>query len=113
MAKETFGAESLMRMDGGRIALAINNELHRVIEDLSDRPADRTARKVIIQIEISPVGDGSVADSTKVGFQVKSTVPTKKSRSYSMRVYGGRELQFNEASPSDARQGTLDDIESD
>ncbi len=108
-----FSLSDLQSLDNGRIEVAFQQALQRVLHDCEDRPGAGDARKVVLQVEVVPVcdEDGMLAD-TKVAFQVKDTVPTRKSRVYSMdiRKVGGnkRQLIFNDLSDDNIDQKTID-----
>lgn len=107
MALEKFNLEALAKIDGGRLAVVFEQALRRVQEDLHDRPNLKKPRKVEVHITFKPVPHDSDLDSVDVSFQVKDNVPKRESKEYNMlAVRGG--LAFNELSPDEVRQGTLD-----
>jgi hypothetical protein len=108
MVMEQFSLESLNSIDEGRIREAVNAALKRCDVDCRDRPALKDARKVTIEISLEPqVGDTGDLHSVDVSFSVSDKQPKRKSRTYNMAsVPGG--LLFNERSPEDIKQGTLD-----
>lgn len=111
MAKKLLDLRALGEFDGGRLASAFDLELAKVVHDLSDKPGDTTARKLILQIDFSPVAPSGVIDDVKVGIQVHAKVPSQKSRTYSMTVRAGERLMFNDESADNAKQGTLDELD--
>lgn len=102
-----LGYKSIGDMENGKIGVAFDNELKRVVADLNDRPGLKKPRKVMIQITFLPVGDQGVVDSVNFGVQIKSNVPEKKSKVYSAGLNGVDTLVVNEDSPDNWRQGTL------
>ena len=109
MPIEKFQLGSLSTIDGGRINEAFEQALKRCEMDCKDRPATAKARKVALTAELVPVctpqGD---LESVDVTFQIKDTVPTRESATYNMKAVPGG-LLFNELSPEDVRQGTIDE----
>lgn len=66
----------------------------------------KKARKVTLEITITPEIDGERLDSCTVEFDIKERIPARSSKAYNMRAgHGG--LLFNELSPDDVDQGTI------
>lgn len=107
MALEKFNLATIADMDGGRIRAAFEQALARLEADLKDRPAVKTARKLELILDLTPVSDGGELDSVNVKFRVKDNVPKRESKAYNMQAVAGG-LLFNDASPEDVKQKTLD-----
>lgn len=108
MAMVELTLDSLKDLDDGRVALAFVHELRRVVTDCEDRPGDTSVRKVSLQAEIKPVvAPGGLLDGVTVGFQVKSSLPTKKSKVYTMNARRGGQLLFSSDNAEDYRQRSL------
>jgi len=96
-------------LDGGRISEAFMTELRRVALDCDDRPADDKARKVTLELQITPVCDEhGCLDTVRGKFHVKSTVPQRRSRSYDFAYRAGGQLVFNDMSDDNFRQQTFE-----
>ena len=111
MAVHALTLAALMEdLDGGRIHEAFAQELKRVVMDCDDRPGDKKPRKVLLQLDIAPIIDehGNL-DSVAGAFQIKSTVPQRKSKVYSFGVRQGGQLVFNDLSDDNINQRTLDE----
>lgn len=110
MAYEKFTMQTLLGIDGGRIREAFEMTLAQCEQDMADRPGVRAARKVTLTITLTPDTDeeGNLCAST-VGFDVKSSMPKRKSRDYAMRAEPGRGLWFNEYAPENPAQRTIDE----
>lgn len=112
MALEKFSLGALSTIDNGKVAAAFAHALRRCEEDCKDRPAVDTARTIMLDIQITPVvGDDGALESVNVSFRIKNSVPERQSKTYNktynmQATRGG--LLFNELSPDDVRQGTLD-----
>lgn len=111
MAVHELTLQALMEdLDSGRIHEAFAAELRRVVLDCDDRPADGKARKVLLQLDVVPViDDQGNLDSVKGAFQIKSTVPQRRSKVYSFGVREGGKLVFNDLSEDNINQRTIDE----
>jgi len=118
MLKE-FSLADLKSLDDGRVDEAFKQALERVLGDCSDRPGADSVRKVVLQMELLPIcGESGELEDVKVGFQVKETIPTRKSKVYSMdvrRTSGNdgrhrRQLVFNDMSEDNVAQRTVDEL---
>lgn len=113
MPMQQLSLATLKDLDDGRVAVAFLHELTRIVQDCEDRPGDKKSRKVLLQGEVTPImfEDGTL-DSVKVEFQIKSSVPTRKSKTYTMAVRKGQRgamLVFSSENPEDHRQKSLID----
>jgi len=108
MALQKFDLESLALLDGGRARVVFDQLMRRVHADCEDRPGLKGARKVAMTVELVPVAaDDSSLDSVDVTISFTATIPKRRTKSYNMRAERGG-LLFNELSPEEARQMTLD-----
>ncbi len=55
MQKKPFTAKSLLEVDSGSVALAIDKEIKRAFMDMADRPEIKKPRKIALTIEMSPI----------------------------------------------------------
>lgn len=107
MALERFALSTIATMDDGRINEAFLQALRRCEDDCKDRPGLKDERVVKIEVRMAPIGDEGDLESVNVAFKITDTVPKRSSKTYNMKsVPGG--LLFNDASPEDVRQATLD-----
>lgn len=96
-------------LDRGKVALAFNHALRVATLDVLDRPADKTARKVTLTVELRPKLDkhSAALDVIENEFIIKTTVPNQRSASYPMVAdQEGRQI-FKPGSPFDPRQGAF------
>lgn len=102
--------DSLKDLDSGKAAVAFENHLRRVASDCYDRPADATSRKVTMEIAFTPVmePDGSCSE-VKAQIHVKSSVPTHRTKVYSLGLRPNGNFVFSEHSPDNINQPTLMD----
>lgn len=110
MAVYELNLASLMdALDGGRIHEAFMAELRRVAMDCEDRPGDDKVRRVSLELNLTPVVDEQGRlDSLSGKFHVTSTVPKRRSKSYSFRFRQGGRLVFNDLSDDNIHQKTIE-----
>lgn len=114
MALVEFDLKSLDSLDGGRVLVAWQQALKRVMLDCQDRPAVSDARKITLQTDVVPViGDDGLLDTVRLQFQVKDTAPVRKSKKYEMEPRRGGMLVFNDLSDDNVKQRTLDELETE
>ncbi len=117
MALHELSLDSLLALDGGRVAVAWQQALLRAVADCEDRPAEEKPRVINLQAEIVPVTDENdvhIVDSVSIKFQIKETIPTRKSKLYSFGIRKKRDqlqLVFNDLSDDDINQRTIDQQE--
>lgn len=107
MALEQFSLATLAEMDGGRIRTAFEQALKRLEADCKDRPGVKRARQLQLVVDMQPVADDGELDSVNVTFRIKESIPKRESKAYNMQAVPGG-LLFNDASPEDVRQMSLD-----
>jgi hypothetical protein len=111
MTVKELTLDSLLALDGGRVATAFQHALRRALDDCRDRPGEERARVVSLQLEMVPVCDESgLCDEVTAGFQVNDKIPTRKSKKYSMGIRSGADgpmAVFNADSLDNVNQGTL------
>lgn len=102
----TFSAIELL--DEGKIAKLLKRHLTQVAQDCVNRPADDSARKVMLQFEFRPILDPDTreCDLVKCEIECKSKVPTFRSKKYEMRVHRSG-FAFNADFPDDLDQPSL------
>lgn len=110
MSVRLLNLQSLAELDLGKGAEAFQVLLKRAVEDCMDRPGDKTARKVALEIHIVPVMEQG-GDCTEVSAEIHCTarVPTYRTKPYSMGVRKGGMLVFNPDSPDNINQTTFID----
>lgn len=101
--------ESLAKMDGGRLGLAFQQALKRVVQDCDDRPGEKKPRSVTIHLAAIPILDeDGLADNCKIQFQIADSVPKRRSKVYDMSLRKGGHLLFNDDSLDSVDQGTFE-----
>lgn len=100
--------ESLKDLDAGKAVIAFERHLTRAANDCADRPGDRKPRKVILEINLTPVLDEDLdCTEVKAQIQVTSKVPVHRTKVYSLGMRRNGILVFNEDSPEAIDQTTL------
>lgn len=99
---------ALEQMDSGKIARLVKSHLQKLSADCLNRPADDTARTMNVEFSFTPVLDPDSGDceTAKLRINVKSKVPTFRSKSYECRV-GQKGFSFNQDFPDDLDQPAL------
>lgn len=106
---KSFDLQSLARIDGGRIAIAFEQALRRVVQDCDDRPGEDRARTVTMSLACKPVLDSDgLCEDCDVQISVTDSVPKRKSKIYNMSLRKGGHLLFNDDSLDNVDQETLD-----
>ena len=107
--------ESIKQLDGGAAMETFQTAVQRAVKDCIDRPGDKRARKVILQLAITPVstvtGNTIDCDGAKGLFQCKVKIPDWETREVDFGVQNSGDLIFNPDSPRDHKQMTLLDGE--
>lgn len=102
----------LVNLDAGRVHVAFDQAVARVVRDCQDRPGDKAPRKVLLQLAVVPVvGEDGGCEECLAEFQVKDTVPTRKSKTYSLATNRKGDLIYSEGSPSNVHQTTFEDVD--
>lgn len=91
----------------GVVNEAFTQELHRVVEDVKDRPHDEHARRVSINFIVKPADPHG--DNATVECEVIASVPKRVTRPYDMRIQANGQLAFQSESPENSDQMDLDD----
>jgi hypothetical protein len=102
-----FTLESLRDLDGGKAAVAFTQHVKRAALDCLDRPGDKAARKVTLEISLIPVMEPG-GDCTEVDVQIKasSAVPKHQTKPYSFGLRRGGMLVFNPDATDNVNQST-------
>lgn len=114
MARKTLALRELVNLDLGKIDAAWAQAREEAARDILDRPHDKTKRKVVLSMNLEPeevISNG--VESVLVSFQVETKVPKRTSKSYSMAVDHKGSMVFNDESPDNSKQMTLDEVASD
>lgn len=100
---------------GGAVGKIFDQKLSGVIADCNDRPGNKTARKVIIEVAVTPVDDDLEGEKVDIECSVHSKVPVMAIKAHQARVSKtrdkatGRDVYHADfgGDPEDADQLTL------
>lgn len=114
-----FDLDTLKEIDGGKPALAFRKQLDAALADCVDRGVqDQAARKVTMEISLTPVPADGVVDEVRVDIAYKTGVPKFRTKMYSMGIRNmskdgkrQRMLVFNPMSPDNVNQSTFDAVD--
>jgi len=105
MAHLFFTLDTLQELDGGRVVEAFNQAIRRAVADCDDRPGEQNARKITLSVALVPVIDDSGAcDGVDATFDIRDTIPTRKSKRYSFGMKSDGRLYFSTESPDNVAQ---------
>ena len=108
--KQKFSIGNLNALDDGKVQVALDRELTKIANDMSQRPGDKTARKLQLEVMFTPsANELGNCDAAMMEFTIKTVLPPRRSATYSVGVAGNGTLVFNDASPDNVNQGTLDE----
>lgn len=108
--KTAFEISKLSSVDDGRIAAAVDLAIEQCSRDCVDRPGDSGTRKVTLEIGIKPEqGEDGSCETAAVEFQIKTSLPARRSKTFQMATKPSGMLEFNPASPDAIGQRTLDE----
>ena len=102
-------------MSGGAVAAQFQRHLARAFADCEDRPGDKTARKLVLEVEIVPVleqlddaGMPAVINAD-VSCKIKSKLPDHVSKPTECQIKQDHRAIFNDMSEGNVSQKTIDE----
>lgn len=100
----------LEKIDGGLVARAFEKELRGIFDDLRERPALAKAREIIVKLTFVPATDASGTElvEVKMTAEIAPKRPASKCRELSTRLLGVEKLVYDDLSPNDVHQRTID-----
>jgi len=103
---------TLAQIDRGILGMALDLELAKAVADCRDRPAEKTAREITLNIKIKPcepdlTGD---VDSIDLTYSVKGKHPPRKSKTTNCGVQKNNRLVYADMAPDNHKQRTIDEI---
>jgi len=113
--KIRLGLEALGVLDGGKVRAAVDHELKHILKDCADRPGEKAARQVSIDINLVPEQDDTgIATTGQLEVVITSKVPNRRTKAYQFAIEenakGEPEALFNDHSRTNVRQSTLDEV---
>jgi hypothetical protein len=105
-----FDVKNWHELDNGRLAIAVEKAIRRIVADCRDRPGLDNARKMTLTLTFKPFADdlGDVV-SINLDFDVKTAVPSTGREGLSLGVQKDGQLTFSTHSPDNVAQTTVFD----
>lgn len=102
----TLQIQTLAKLDGGKLVLAANHAIRQAIADVQDRPGDKSARKVTLDLVFRPEldKDAAILDTVRVQGRVNVVIPKRQTVEYPMLPMNNGTVIFQEHSPMEPRQ---------
>ena len=111
MSLQRLSLATMGDLDGGLAMATFQDAVKRAVRDCMERPGDKRARKVILQMALTPVpvitGNTIDCDGAKGAFQCRVKIPDWETREVDFGVQNSGDLLFNPDSPRDHKQMTL------
>ena len=114
--KQLLSLETLGNLDRGRVGVAINKGILTLIKDMNNRGSVITPRLLNISVSMKPASYDEAGDLEQIVTDVTIEARTPKliSSLTTMDINKHSEtLTFNDHSPDDPKQGTLDELTQD
>jgi hypothetical protein len=94
--------DNLTDLDDGKVQLMFAMELKRALLDCLNRPGEGKARKVSLICAVVPEADeAGNCEGVRVSFDVKSTLPARKTLQYPMGITKAGQAWFSKEEEED------------
>jgi len=111
--KQKLSLAGLLKLEFGTIGLAFERELLKVVENLRNQPNDTGKRSIQLQMDLVPdketMGPSGTLSRVLACFAVRVKLPPRRSSTITMNVTPDNELLFNDLSPDEPDQMTIDE----
>lgn len=109
MIQDIKGIADLAVVERGIVDALFKRAVEAVAVDMERRPSVETAREIVLTMRATPkAGESGVLVEVRLEFELKTKVPVSRTREISAVVTEGKAIRYNDLSPGDVRQGTLD-----
>lgn len=106
-----FSFKTLSGMDGGKLEKLLAYHINNMKRDCENRPNERKARKVLIEMSMIPVPDETgYCELVKMSLKARSRTPDFITKDYELRP-NPNGLVFNADFPAEYKQPSLFDGE--
>ena len=85
--KVTLGLENISELEGGRVVIAFNQQLTRLVQDCLNRSSDQRPRTISLDMTMVPEVEDGVCAGIKAEFEITAKEPTRRSKTYSLEVH--------------------------
>ena len=108
------GLAAIAAMQGGAVDERFIRLFRLAVQDCDDRPGETKARKITLQVELTPVPQGhGHAPHVEISAGLKSAIPDYRSAPTEAKVMHGGDAVFNDLAPDNPDQRTFDEPEAD
>jgi hypothetical protein len=92
---QRFSLRNLPQPEGGKFSILADNLIERALKDLRERPHDKKARKVVLQLEFTPA-DSSDSDCREIDFRfvAKTSVPNYLAMPHRLILHADAKASF-------------------
>lgn len=104
MPKLELNLENLKDLGDGKIQVAFGLELQRALKDCLNRPNEKKARKVTLEVSATPIAQEGECEGVNVAFDIKSTVPARRTQSYPLKITTAGQAWWMAESEEEAEQ---------
>ena len=108
MQKEKLSLSTLSQLDDGTVGAVVDAAIAEALADCDDRPYLEKARKITIEVAVSPVLDNGRLKGVDVATGVKLAKPPQAARDQYLRTNYDTSTKTVEAFLADAYQDGLD-----
>lgn len=100
----------LSDFENGKLSITFENELRRLLGDIHERPGLAKPRQIVIAVNMQPATDseGNLED-VKFWVELATKAPAARTRTVSMGTLGNQGLVWNDLSPANHQQHTIDE----
>lgn len=113
MALKQLNFAGLQELDAGMLAAAVNEAMANAVQDMKNRIIVTGNRQITIDIFLKPVAvdRAGTLEQVKITYGLKEKWPVRKSAETVCGVKHSGMLYFNELSPNNPDQRTIDELE--
>ena len=94
--------ENLKELDGGKVQVAFGLELKKCLMDCLNRPNEKKSRKVSLECYVTPIAADRDCEGVTVAFDVRSSVPARKTEGYKLGITTQGQAYFVEETAEEA-----------
>lgn len=92
---------NLKDLDQGKVPIMFGLELKKALQDCLNRPSLKKARKVTLELEITPVANEGECEKVLIGFDVKSRIPPRRTEAVPLGITHAGQAWFYNEEPED------------
>lgn len=113
MSVKELTLETISELDGGKVSIAWQEMLKRIVEDCEGRPGELGTREVRLIFRAKPIMDSDgLCEDIATQFHIEGKMPKQQSRVYTLGVRKGGRVAFSDVS-KDGTPTMFDDSSDD